>query len=178
MVPRTPPTVAAPTVLSSDWKTLIQLASTWIKSLDLDAYPHAIPPRRLHPPVSFIVQPTNRSPLGFEAQSKKLSRWFWVPNHQTDAADFEPQTRKLATTSYETKPGETVTIGFEAKPGETVTTSFDAKPKEIISGVLRSNYWQTVDLGFEPQSRNSCSSSPYARYRPHTASPDFSIIQS
>jgi hypothetical protein len=30
-------------------------------------------PRRLQTPIGFVVQPTNRSPLGFEAQTKKLS---------------------------------------------------------------------------------------------------------
>jgi hypothetical protein len=46
----------------------------------------------------------------------------------------------------------TVAIGFEAKPGE------------------------TINLGFEGKSRNLHSSSPYARCRPYTASPDLSII--
>jgi hypothetical protein len=29
--------------------------------------------RYLHPPVGFVAQPTNHSPLGFEAQTKKVS---------------------------------------------------------------------------------------------------------
>jgi hypothetical protein len=40
---------------------------------------------------------------------------------------------------------------------------------------LRPNHSQTVDLGFEAQPRNSRSSSPRARCRPHTAPPNLSI---
>jgi hypothetical protein len=42
---------------------------------------------------------------------------------------------------------------------------------------LRPNHSQTVDLSFKAQSRNSCSSSPRARCRLHTASPDLSIAR-
>jgi hypothetical protein len=45
-----------------------------------------------------------------------------------------------------------------------IATRFEAKPRE------------TVDLGFEAKQRNPCSSSPYARCRPHIASPDLSIV--
>jgi hypothetical protein len=45
------------------------------------------------------------------------------------------------------------------------TTSFEAKPGE------------TVDLGFEGETRNTRSSSPCARCRPHTASPNLSIVR-
>jgi hypothetical protein len=31
-------------------------------------------PRRLHPPIGFVAQPTNHSLLGFEAQTKKPLR--------------------------------------------------------------------------------------------------------
>jgi hypothetical protein len=48
-----------------------------------------------HPPsISFVAQPTNRSPLSFDAQTKKPSWWFWGPNHQTGAVGFEAQTGK------------------------------------------------------------------------------------
>jgi hypothetical protein len=47
---------------------------------------------------------------------------------------------------------------------------------QTVYVVLRSNHWQTVDLGFEAQPRNLSSSSPRARYRPHTTSPDLLII--
>jgi hypothetical protein len=40
----------------------------------------------------------------------------------------------------------------------------------------RKIHWQTVNLGFEAKSRNSCSSSPCARCRSHTASLDLPII--
>jgi hypothetical protein len=85
-------------------------------------------PRRLHPPVSFVLQPTNRSPLGFKTQTKKPSWWFWGPNHKTGATGFEAQTGKPEAT------------GFEAKPGETVATDFEAKAGEIVLVVLRPNH--------------------------------------
>jgi hypothetical protein len=75
-----------------------------------------------------VAQPTNRSPLGFEVQTKKLLRSFCGPNYQTVAVSFEAQTEKPSTT------------GYEAKLGETVATSFEAKPKETIPVVLRQNH--------------------------------------
>jgi hypothetical protein len=72
-------------------------------------------PRYLHHPVGFVAQPTNRSLFGFEAQTKKPSWWFWSPNHQTVAADFEAQTKKPVTTDFKAKPSETVATGFEFK---------------------------------------------------------------
>jgi hypothetical protein len=47
---------------------------------------------------------------------------------------------------------------------------------QINSVILRPNHWQPVNLDFEAQPRNSCSSSPRAWCRPHTASPDLSIV--
>jgi hypothetical protein len=84
---------------------------------------------RLHPPFGYVAQPTNHSSLGFEAQTKKLSRRFFVPNHQTAATGFEAQTGK------------------------------------------------PIDLGFVAEPRNPRSASPCAQCRPHTASPDISIVQ-
>jgi hypothetical protein len=92
MMPRAPPTVGPPLVLRPNWKTLARLASRRSKPLDPDACPT---PK--HPPVSFVVQPTNQAPLGFEAQTKIPSWWFWGPNHQTRAARFVAQTGKLST---------------------------------------------------------------------------------
>jgi hypothetical protein len=56
MVPHAPPVVAPPPVFKPDWETLARLAL------------------RRPPSVSFVAQLTNRSPLGFEAQTKKPSR--------------------------------------------------------------------------------------------------------
>jgi hypothetical protein len=66
------------------------------------------------------MQPTNWSPLGFEAQTKKPSWWFWEPNHKTVANSFEAQTEKPSTTGFDAKQGETIATDFEVKPGETV----------------------------------------------------------
>jgi hypothetical protein len=67
--------------------------------------------------------------------------------------------------------------GFEAKPAKTVAVGFEAKPLESVQVDLRPNHSQTVDLGFMAQLRNSRSSSPRARCRPHTAPPDLSTAQ-
>jgi hypothetical protein len=64
MVPRAPSVVAPLLVFRPDWKTLVRLASTRSKPLDLDSF------LRRPPSVSFVAQPTNRNPLRFEAQTK------------------------------------------------------------------------------------------------------------
>jgi hypothetical protein len=63
MVPCAPPVVALLPVFRPDWETPATIASTQSKPLDLNACP-----------ADFVAQPTNRSPLGFEAQTKKPSR--------------------------------------------------------------------------------------------------------
>jgi hypothetical protein len=73
-------------------------------------------PCRLQAPVGFVAQLTNWSSLCFEAQTKKPLRWFWGPNHQTAAVDFEAQTGKPSTTGFEAKPREIVNLSFKAKP--------------------------------------------------------------
>jgi hypothetical protein len=73
------------------------------------------------------MQPTNYSPLGFEAQTKKR------------IGDYETQTKNPEATGFEAKPGETVATGFEAKPGETIATNFEAKLGETVPEVLRPN---------------------------------------
>jgi hypothetical protein len=102
--------------------------------------------------------------------------WFWGST-------------KKCTTYFGGKSEETVATDFEVKSVKTVVTGFEDKPEKIIPIVLMSNHWQTVsmilwpnlwqtvDLGFEAQPRNSCSSSPRARYRLHTTSPDLLIVR-
>jgi hypothetical protein len=48
---------------------------------------------------------------------------------------------------------------------------------KTVRVVLRPNHSQTTDLGFNAQSRNSRSSSPPARCKPHTMSLDLSIVR-
>jgi hypothetical protein len=151
--------VAPPTILRSDWETLARHASSWIKLLDFDAC--------LTSSLSscdFVVQPINRSPFNFDAQTNKPSRWFWCPNHQDITIDFEAQTEKLSTN------------GFKIKPAEIVTTNFKVKLKKIVPVILSSSHWQTVDLAFETQPENLRSSSSRGRYRLHTSSPDLPIV--
>jgi hypothetical protein len=136
-----------------------------------------------------VAQPTYRIPLDFEAQTKKLSWWFWDPNHQIRAVGFEAQTGKPEVTSFVAKPGETVATSFETKPEKivatdfeaklekTVTTGFEVKPEKTIPVVLKLNHSQTVHLGFDPQLRNPRYSSSRAWCRPHTVSPDLLIVR-
>jgi hypothetical protein len=106
-----------------------------------------------------MVQPTNRSLLGFEAQTKKPSRWFWDPIHQTEAVDFEAQTGKPSTTlvlrlnqetdcRFEVKPGETVATSFEAKLEKTVATGFEAKPEKTVAVGFEDKPPETVTTSF------------------------------
>jgi hypothetical protein len=67
-----------------------------------------------------VPQPTNWSLLGFEAQTKKSSRWFWVPNYQIVEAGFDVQTRKPSTTLVLRLNQETVATGFKVKPEKTI----------------------------------------------------------
>jgi hypothetical protein len=119
-----------------------------------------------------VAQLTNRSPLGFKAQTKKPSRWFWGPNHQTKVAGFEAQTGKSSTTlvlrlKQEThhqfwgqtgrnrrhqfwgQSGETIAAGFEAKPLETVASGFEAKPSKTVIVGFEAKPPKTVAAGFE-----------------------------
>jgi hypothetical protein len=100
-----------PLVLRADWKTLTRSASSRNKPLDLNVCP--MPPSSS---IGFVPQPTNRSPLDFEAQTNNPSRWFWCPNYQTVAIGFKAQTGKLEATGFEAKPGEIVDFSFDAKP--------------------------------------------------------------
>jgi hypothetical protein len=90
MMPRAPPVVAPLLVLRQNWETLARLASRRSKPPDVDVCPHTVFIR----PSVLRHKLTNLLPLSFEAQTKKPSRWFWGPNHQTAATGFQAQTRK------------------------------------------------------------------------------------
>jgi hypothetical protein len=99
MMPRAPPVIAPSLVLRQNWKALAQLASRRIKPPDVDVCPHIV----------FIYssvlrgKPTNLLPLGFKAQTKKPSWWFWGPKQVTVALVFRPN------------HWQTIAVGFEAK---------------------------------------------------------------
>jgi hypothetical protein len=107
-----------------------------------------------------MAQLINWRSLGFEAQTKKLSRWFWGSNHQTRAVSFEAQTRKppppwfwgstkKSTTGFENKSGETVTTSFEVKLEKTVATSFEAKLEKTIAAGFEAKPLETIATGFK-----------------------------
>jgi hypothetical protein len=102
--------------------------------------------------------------------------WFWGSTKKPTAS-FEAKPGETITTSFEAKLEKTVATGFEAKPEKTVAVGFEAKPLKTVRVVLRPNHLQTVDLGFKAQPRNSRSSSPRARCRPHKVPPDLSIAR-
>jgi hypothetical protein len=62
---------------------------------------------------------------------------------------------KTVFTGFRTKPEKTVSTSFEAKLEKTIATGFDTKPEKIILVILRLNHWQTVDLDFKAQTKNS-----------------------
>jgi hypothetical protein len=87
-----------------------------------------------------VAQPTNWSPLGFEAQTKKPSWWFWGINHQTKAADFEAQIGKLSTTLV-LRLNEETDCRFWGQTGRNRRHQFWGQTGEIH----RSRFWgQTV----------------------------------
>jgi hypothetical protein len=90
-------------------------------------------------------------PLGFKAQIKKSSRWFWAPNHQTEAADFEAKIEKPEATVFEAKPGETVATDFETKPGEIILVVLRSNHCQAIPVILRPNHWQPVAVLLRPK---------------------------
>jgi hypothetical protein len=150
----TPPVVASPSVLRLNWETLARLASRRSKTLDLDACPT---PTFLH---RFC-----------DATDKLKHILFWGSNQENVVMILRLRSFNRSCWFYGSNR-ETRATSFEEKSGETVTTGFEVKSGEIVIVVLMLNHWQTVDLGFEAQPRNSHSSSPRARCRPHTASSD------
>jgi hypothetical protein len=79
-------------------------------------------------PVGFVAQPTNRSLLDFEAQTKKTSRWFLCPNQENVVVILRI---KSPNHNYQFwgPNRETRATGFEAKPKETKTTD---KPSTLV----------------------------------------------
>jgi hypothetical protein len=135
-----------PSVLRLDWKTLAWLASTRSNPSYLDACP-----------VPFSLYQF------CGATDKPSSTWFWDSNQETVAVILRPKSPNRSCPFWDPN-WKTWATGFEVKPGETILV------------VLRLNHWQTVDLGFKAQPKNSRSSSPCAWYRLHTASPDLPIV--
>jgi hypothetical protein len=86
MVPRSTPTIAHSLVLRQNWETLTRRSNP----SDVDVSPYTV---FIHTSV-FWCKSANLLPLGFEAQTKKLSQWFWGLNHQTVDLSFDAQTKK------------------------------------------------------------------------------------
>jgi hypothetical protein len=128
--------------------------------------------------VGFEAKPPETVAAGFEAKPpESVTTGFEAKPAKTVAAGFEAKPVETVVVGFDAKPLETVATGFKAKLLETVATGFDVKPVKTVRVVLRLNHSQTIDLGFEAQLRNLCSSSPHARCRPHTASPDCPAIE-
>jgi hypothetical protein len=117
-------------------------------------------------------KPGNPPPPWFWGSTKKLATDFEAKPGETVATSFEIKLEKTVVTDFEAKQEKAVAAGFEAKPLEIVAISFEVKPAKTVRVILRLNHSQTIDLSFEPQPRNSRSSSPRARCRSHTTSLD------
>jgi hypothetical protein len=74
MVPRAPPAVTPPPVLRPDWETLVQLASMWSRSLDLDTCPALTSLHRF-----------------CGSTDKPKPAWFWGPNQETVTVILRPK---------------------------------------------------------------------------------------
>jgi hypothetical protein len=127
--------------------------------------------------VHLVLRPKSRNHRGdFVGQITKPQLPVLTPKPGNPSKWLWCQTTRTVATGFEAKPGETVATGFEAKPEETVVTDFEAKSGETVATSFEAKPGETVDLGFEAKPRNSCSSSPYARCRPYTTSPNLSIL--
>jgi hypothetical protein len=82
-------------------------------------------PRR-PPSIGFVAQPTNRSLLGFEAQTKNRSGDFEAQIIKPELLILRPKLGNPSHLGFEAQP-RNPTTGFEDKPEETVATSFEAK---------------------------------------------------
>jgi hypothetical protein len=142
-----------PAVFRPDWETLARLAFTSSKPLDLDACPASTSLRR-------FCGATNRSLLGFEAQTKKPSWWFEAQITKPELLVLRPKprnpphpwfwgsTNKL-TADFEAKPGETIVTSFKAKLEKTIATGFETKPVKTIASVFGAKPLETVATSFE-----------------------------
>jgi hypothetical protein len=72
MMPRAQPVVTPPPVLRQNWETLARLTSLQSKPPNVDACPHTV---FIHSSI-LRRKPANLLLLGFEAKTKKSSRWF------------------------------------------------------------------------------------------------------
>jgi hypothetical protein len=106
-------------------------------------------------------------------KSPNRSCQFWGRNSKTLHHRFWGQTAENRLSDFKDKPRINCRHRFW---GQTVTTGFEIKPEKTVSVVLMPNHWQTIDLGFEAQPRKLRSSSPHTWCRPHTVSPDLSIV--
>jgi hypothetical protein len=117
-MPCAPPAVAPSPISRQNKETLAWLALRRSKLSDVDVCPHSI----------FICssilrrKPTNLLPHSFEAQTKKLSWWFWCPNHQTVDFGFEVKTKKPSQWFW-CLNHQTIATGFETKQGNSCLSS-------------------------------------------------------
>jgi hypothetical protein len=86
------------------------------------------------------------------------------PKTRNRRGDFVGQITKPQLSVLRPKPGNS-SEWFWGQTTRTVAPGFEAKPRE------------NVDLDFEAKPRNPQSLSPCARCRPHTTSPDLSIVR-
>jgi hypothetical protein len=99
MVPRAPPTVTAPPVFRPDWKTLVKLAFTRSKPLDLDACPAPTSLRRF-----------------CGTTDKPKPTWFWATEQETVAVILRPKSTNQSCRFWGPNRKTLHYLGFEAQP--------------------------------------------------------------
>jgi hypothetical protein len=127
MVPHAPPVVAPPPVFRPDWETLVRLASTPSKLLDLDACPTSISLRRF-----------------CGAIDKPKPAWFWGPNQETVAVILRPKSPNHSYRFWGPNREIHHHLGFEAQPRNSlpILRSNREKPSPPV---LRPNRWKSFE---------------------------------
>jgi hypothetical protein len=107
-----------------------------------------------------------------DSTDKPKPDWFWDPNQETVTVILRLKSPNRSCRFWGPNRETLYHLGFEAQPrnrchqfwgqhGENRRHRFEAKPEKTVPVILRLNHWQTIDLSFEAQLRNSRSSSPH-----------------
>jgi hypothetical protein len=111
-----------------------------------------------------VLTPSSSAHRFWGANRQASSHLVLRPKPRNRHGDFVGQITKPQLPVLRPKPGNS-SEWFWGQSTRIIATGFEAKPRE------------TIDHGFEAEPRNPRSSSPYARCRPHTTSPNLSIVQ-
>jgi hypothetical protein len=125
----------------------------------------------------FCLPPRPKSLQNRYTIYKTAANTYIICNNLTRLSSFKTKPLETTTTDFEATPTKIVRVILRSNHSQTVATGFEAKPAKTVRVVLMPNHSQTANIGFEAQPRNPRSSSPRARCRSHTASPDLLITR-